>query len=118
MIRFAEKDQLEWMVPDFVRALEKEIKVRESHVPIRGQVSTTARQHQQQHKSKDGGISSTSALTLNLQKKKCVYCLSESHTSEACEKVTGYEDRKKLLMSNWKICLWISNGFARSTTDR
>ena len=46
MIQFNEKDQLEWMVPDFMRALEKEIKVRESHVPIWGQVSTTAKQHQ------------------------------------------------------------------------
>ena len=72
--------------------------MRESHVPTRGQVSTAARQQQQQQKIKDGGINSTSALALNLQKKKCVYCLSENHTSEACEKLTGYEDRRKLLM--------------------
>ena len=42
MIRATPKDQLEWTIEDFIAALEKEVKVRESHMLLRHQPAASS----------------------------------------------------------------------------
>ena len=113
MIRFNERNHLEWMITDFTEAFEKEIRVRECHVPIRSQnvsaVSVTPRRQRQPPQHYEEG--SASALTVALKKgKKCVFCMDESHAPENCDKIRSQEDRKKILMRFAKCFNCLNSG--------
>ena len=63
MIRAADKDQLEWTIEDFIGALEKEVKVRESHMLLRHQPAPPVkRQQQQQQQQAKNGVSLNDCL--------------------------------------------------------
>ena len=112
MIRFHEKDQLDWTVEDLLQGLEKEIAVRESHVPIKNASTTNGANEKTRgfrpHQSGKEFGTANALLTMN-GKKKCVYCLEE-HLSEHCQKVKSVDERKSILRKYAKCFTCLTTG--------
>ena len=109
MIRFSSRDHLEWSIKEFVQAFEKEIVVRESHVPLGKPNSTGSlfgRNTDQKKRNTDTGTANA-LMSASRKINKCVYCLNEQHSAEDCNKVTSVEERKGILRRYAKcfICL-------------
>eukprot|EP00795_Rhopilema_esculentum_P017366 gene17366-biopygen6317 len=102
MIRFG-TNHLDWTVDEFIISLEKELEVRESHVPILKQQQQPQPLQQQSLSSRRmefRGKPSASALFVGKSyEKKCVFCL-ESHPAECCKKFKSYTDRKNILLKS------------------
>ena len=107
MIRFGQ-NHLEWNVDELIAALEKEIEVRESHVPIfKQQIVAQEKTATRPTKEQRNG---TAAALLVGGVKKCVYCLETTHKPEECEKIKSVEERKKLLLKYAKCFLCLNGG--------
>ena len=106
MVRFEDKSHLEWTLDEFIRALGKELEVRESHVPIFKQQSHGERPKFQ---SKSNGVGTVSALFVK-EDQKCVFCPG-NHKSEECSEVIAPHNRKNILMKSGKcfICLRVGH---------
>ena len=106
MVRFEDKSHLEWALNEFIRALGKELEVRESYVPIFTQQSHGERSKFQ---SKSNGVGTVSALFVK-EDQKCVFCPG-NHKSEECSEVIKPHNRKKILMKSCKcfICLRVGH---------
>ena len=106
MVRFEDKSHLEWTLDEFIRALEKELEVRESHVPIFKQQSHGERPKFQ---SKSNGVGTVSALFVK-EDQKCGFCPG-NHKSEECSEVIAPHNRKNILMKSDKcfICLRVGH---------
>ena len=96
MMRFSDaSSHLDWNAKELIDAFEKELQVRESHVPSFGP------QQQQQHPPKQqkqyGG---TVATLFNSEENatKCIFC-QKHHKSEDCSEKTLEEKRDTLLKS-------------------
>eukprot|EP00794_Sanderia_malayensis_P009391 gene9391-biopygen7530 len=85
MIRFKEKDQMDWTLGDMLGALEKEVNVRENHMPL---LKGGGMNQQPNWKAKNANQlpSTAHALLTGSEKRKCVYCLSKDHQPEVCQK--------------------------------
>ena len=106
MVRFEDKSHLEWTLDEFIRALGKELEVRESHVPIFKQQSHGERP---KFPSKSNGMGTVSALFVK-EDQKCVFCPG-NHKSEECSEVIAPHNRKNILMKSGKcfICLRVGH---------
>ena len=102
MVRFEEKSHLEWTLDEFVRALGKEIEVRESHVPI---FKPQSHGERPKFQSRSNGVGTVSALFVK-EEQKCIFCQG-NHKSEECSEVITPHNRKNILMKSGKcfICL-------------
>ena len=108
MIRAATKDQLEWTIEDFIAALEKELKVRESHMLLRHQpIPPVKRQQQQQH---GVGIATASAMLNVNKKRRCPFCLDDTHQAEECTKVKDDQERKDIAKKFSKCFICLNSG--------
>ena len=110
MIRFSNNDHLEWNIKDFIEALENEVVVRESHVPLGKQNNhgNSSGKNMQQRKRSSMDLGTAKALmSVSKKRSKCVYCLSEHHSAEYCNAVTNVVERKAILRKHVKcfICL-------------
>eukprot|EP00794_Sanderia_malayensis_P019296 gene19296-biopygen16176 len=85
MIRFNEKDQMDWTLGEMLGALEKEVNVRENHMPL---LKGGGMNQQPNWKAKNANQlpSTAHALLTGSEKRKCVYCLSKDHQPEVCQK--------------------------------
>eukprot|EP00794_Sanderia_malayensis_P021402 gene21402-biopygen17184 len=85
MIRFNEKDQMDWTLGEMLGALEKEVNVRENHMPL---LKGRGMNQQPNWKAKNANQlpSTAHALLTGSEKRKCVYCLSKDHQPEVCQK--------------------------------
>ena len=109
MIRFSSSNHLEWSIKEFVQAFEKEIVVRESHVPLgklNSMGSLFGRNTDQKKRNTDTGTANA-LMSASRKINKCVYCLNEQHSAEDCNKVTSVEECKGILRRYAKcfICL-------------
>ena len=80
MIRFSTSDHLEWSSTEFVQEFEKEIVVRESHIPL-GKPNNTGslcRKNTYTDQKKRNPDSGTANALMSTSKRinKCVYCLN------------------------------------------
>ena len=108
MIRFSDKEQMEWMLDDMLVALEKEVSVRESHMPLivtkgNGKAGNEERGSRPKQNQETG---TANMLFAGNGKRKCVFCLEE-HSPETCITVKDPEERKKILRKYAKcyVCL-------------
>jgi len=99
MIRTQEKDQMEWKLDDLISALESEVSIRESHVPL-VLSSRNARNEAEGFgigaRPKTSGKGTANTLLTN-GKKRCVFCLDEEHLAENCSKIMDAGKRKAIL---------------------
>eukprot|EP00794_Sanderia_malayensis_P004910 gene4910-biopygen3985 len=96
MIRFG-GDYLNWNLDELLKALAKELEIREIHVPLKmnGQQQLTSQNNQRPRQNENMGT--TSALFMGKQeKKRCPFCLQD-HEAEACEKYKNPEDQPQPL---------------------
>ena len=112
MIRFG-TNHLDWTVDEFIISLEKELEVRESHVPILKQQQQPQQLQQQGLSSRRmefrGKPSASALLVGKSYEKKCVFCL-ESHPAECCKKFKSYTDRKNILLKYAKCFNCLASG--------
>ena len=113
MIRFNEKDQLEWTVKDFLKGLEQEIAVRETHIPLKKSIGgiTTAEKSRIRPSSSSQATSEvgTANTLFTMNEKKCVYC-QEDHFPENSEKVKSVEERKSVMKKSATCFLCLTRG--------
>ena len=108
MIRFSDKEQVEWMLDDMLVALEKKVSVRESHMPLsvtkgNNKAGNEERGSRPKHHQETGNANT---LFAGNGKGKCVFCLEE-HSPETCTTMKDPEERKKVLRKYAKcyVCL-------------
>jgi len=113
MIQFNEKDQLEWTVKDFLKRLEKDIAVTETHIPLTkstGGITTAEKSRIRPSSSSQATSEVGTANTLfTMNERKCVYC-QEDHFPENCEKVKSVEEHKSVLKKSAKCFLCLTRG--------
>ena len=100
MIREAGRLHLEWNLEEMLKALSKEVEIRECHFPLlKASHAPGGRNDNGRNINNRPGIGTASALlTEGMEKKKCVYCRQE-HPHEDCPEVTTPEERKSILKS-------------------
>ena len=89
MIRASEKNHLKWALDDLLSALEKELDVRESHVPLlkyAGHGCAVAEKTAKPKREYFQGGTVTSLFVGKDGRRKCVFC-TEDHPPETCENV-------------------------------
>ena len=116
MIRTADKDQLELTIEDFIGALEKEVKVRESHMLLRHQPAPPVKRQLQQQYHTSGNATASAMLNVN-KKKKCPFCLDEAHQAEDCTKKQGFQERRDIVKKFSKCFICLNSGH-RATNCR
>ena len=88
-----------WNIKDFIEAFEKEVFVRESHLPLGKQNNHENSQgrnvEQKKRASMDFGTANA-LMSVCMKRSKCVYCLSEYHSAEYCNEVTNVAERKAI----------------------
>ena len=109
MIRFQEKDQLDWSVEDFISALAKEISIRESHIPLKSAHVHSAGTYDKRRPHQMSPDVGTANALLTTNNKKCVYCLGD-HPPEGCITVSTVEERKNVLKKYAKCFLCLNTG--------
>ena len=85
MIRFSNRDHLEWNIKDFIETFEKEVVVRESHVPLRkqnNQGNSSGRNMEQRKRASMDFGTANAFMSVSKKRSKLVYCLSEHHSAE------------------------------------
>ena len=110
MIRFCNRDHLEWNIKDFTEVCEKEVVIRESHVPLGKQNNhgSSPGRNMEQRKRQSMDFGTVNALmSASKKRSKCVYCLSKHHSTEYCTDVTNVAERKAILRKHARcfICL-------------
>ena len=112
MIRTQEKDQMEWKLDDLISALESEVSIRESHVPL-VLSSRNARNEAEGFgigaRPKTSGKGTANTLLTN-GKKRCVFCLDEEHLAENCSKIMDAGKRKAILRKFAKCFVCLNSG--------
>eukprot|EP00794_Sanderia_malayensis_P010579 gene10579-biopygen7718 len=85
MIRFNEKDQMDWTLGEMLGALEKEVNVRENHMPL---LKGGGMNQQPKWEAKNANQlpSTAHALLTGSEERKCIYCLSKDHQQEVCQR--------------------------------
>ena len=67
------------------------------------------RQQQQQQHHTAGSATASAMLNVN-KKKKCPFCLDETHQAEDCMKIQGYKERKEIAKSFSKCLICLNSG--------
>ena len=110
MIRASDKSLSSWFLDELLIALEKELEIRESHVPL---LKNGGNQEKQTRPKRDlreeGGTATALYVGKDGGKRKCVYCLQE-HAAENCEKVKDTEERKSILRKYAKCFICLNSG--------
>ena len=108
MIRFHSKDQMEWTLKDFLDGFEKEISVRESHVPLKtltggaGGTGFSGVSGDRRNRpvgvgiKEDFGTANALLTERTAAEKNCVYCLHK-HDHADCKTVRSTYERKNIL---------------------
>ena len=99
IIRASEKNHLKWALDDLLSALEKELEVRKSHVPLlkyAAQGSAVADKTAKHKKEYFQGGTATSLFVGKDGRRKCVFC-TEDHPPETCKNVKDINQRKCIL---------------------
>ena len=112
MIRATEKNQLKWALDDLLSALEKELEVRESHVPLLKYAGHGSAVTEKSARPKTGyfqGETATSLFVGKDRQRKCVFC-TEDHPPEACENVKDTDQRKCILRKFAKCFACLNSG--------
>ena len=112
MIRASEKNHLKWALDDLLSALEKELEVRESHVPLlkyAGQGGAVAEKTAKPKKDYFQGGTATSLFVGKDGRRKCVFC-TEDHLPETCENVKDIDQRKCILRKFAKCFACLNSG--------
>ena len=106
-IREAGRLHLEWNLEETLKALSKEVEIRECDVPLlKTSHAPGIRNGNGRTINNRPGIGTASALLTEGMEKKCVYC-RPAHPHEDCPEVTTPEERKSILKKYAKcfICL-------------
>ena len=97
MIRGTEKRQVNWGIDDLLKALSKELEIRESHGSL---LKHVGQEKGTRPRREDTDTTTASTLFVSggkVFKGKCVYCLKE-HTPEDCSDVKDVSERKGILI--------------------
>ena len=111
MIRFNE-NHMEWLLDEFLAALEKELAVLEGHVPILQMVKQPNKfeQNTQNRPRQTQTTGTASALLIGKkQDRKCTYC-SKDHEEENCQEVKDITERKNVLLRHAKCFSCLRSG--------
>ena len=112
MIRATGKNHLKWALDDLLSALEKELEVRESHVPLlkyAGHGSAVAEKATKPKREYFQGGTATSLFLGKDGKRKCVFC-TEDHPPETCENVKDVDQRKCILRKFARCFAFLNSG--------
>ena len=109
MIRFGE-NHLDWTLDKLIESLEKELEIRESHVPLLG---PKAEKNFGGQFGRQKELSHGTASALLTSEETCAYCHQGTHNSEKCDKIDKPEERRKFLMRSGKcyLCLRVGHRF-------
>ena len=113
MIRF-NANHMEWLLDDFLVALEKELEVLEGHVPILQlvkQQQNKVEQHNLQNRPRHTGTATATTLLAGKREedKNCPYC-KKNHDAENCEEVRDITERKNVLLRRAKCFSCLKSG--------
>ena len=119
MIRFHEKDQMDWTLQDFLDGFEKEISVRESHVPLKTLTGSTGgsgysgvggdRRNRQVPSRDDFGTANALLTERAVAEKNCAYCLHR-HDPAECKTVRSTQERKNILRKYARCFVCLMSG--------
>ena len=119
MIRFHEKDQMDWTLQDFLDGFEKEISVRESHVPLKTLTGSTGgsgysgvggdRRNRQVPSRDDFGTANALLTERAVAEKNCAYCLHK-HDPAECKTVRSTQERKNILRKYARCFVCLMSG--------
>ena len=114
MIRASDKSLSSWFLDELLISLEKELEIRESHVPLLknaggNQEKQTTRPKRDLQEEYQGGTATALYVGKEGGKRRCVYCLQE-HAAENCEKVQDTEERKSILRKYAKCFICLNSG--------
>ena len=106
MIRGTEKRQVNWGIDDLLKALSKELEIRESHGSL---LKHVGQEKGTRPRREDTDTTTASSLFVSggkVFRGKCVYCLKE-HAPEDCCDVTDVSERKGILIRQARcfVCL-------------
>ena len=112
MIRFG-GDYLDWNLEDFLKALAKEVEIREINVPKHGQQQQQRIERRpspgRQHNEKIGTASALFTGRQSDRKKNCPFC-QEEHYAEDCSRYDKPEERKHILSKYARCFLCLNKG--------
>ena len=109
MIRGSEKSLSSWSLDELLAALEKELSIRESYVPLMKNGGGNQQTRHSRREEYHGGTATALYVVKDGSKGNCVYCL-EDHAAESCEKVQGIEERKCILRKYAKCFICLNSG--------
>ena len=106
MIRGTEKRQVNWGIDDLVKAISKELEIRECHGSL---LKHVGQEKGTRPRREDTDTTTASSLFVSggkVFRGKCVYCLKE-HAPEDCSEVKDVSERKGILIRQARclVCL-------------
>ena len=109
MIR-SDGDFLDWNLEDLLKALAKEVEIREINIPLQSQQQRVDRRpNPGRHSEKAGTASALFAGRHNDRKKNCPFC-QEEHYAEDCSRYDNPEERKHILSKYARCFLCLNKG--------
>ena len=104
-------DYLDWNLQDLLKALAKEVEIREINVPMQQQQQQRfeKRPTSSRHSEKVGTASALFAGKQTDRKKNCQFC-QEDHYAEECTKYDSPEERKHILSKYARCFLCLNKG--------